>query len=115
MIIRYFIDYRYEYQKGSFIPIGVWMHNPANGDVDMFYIEPDCPEAEDAKWIINRLVEAGTNTPDDFLVFHATRAGYLGMRGTISQEETKLNYDAFAKSILLKLNIQEATLITTSL
>ena len=58
MRIRYFIDYRFDEATGEFLPIGIWMHNPDDGDVDMFYPDESCPEAEEAIWVINRLVEA---------------------------------------------------------
>jgi len=101
-LLRYFVDYRYDDALGGFKPIGVWMHNPADGDVDIFYEAPECPEADDANWILNRLVESGLKTPDDFLEFHAARAGYRGMRGPVRETETERGYEAFAKSALSK-------------
>ncbi len=99
MRLCYFLEYRYDDDVGAFKPIGVWMHNPADGDVDIFYVDPECPEAEEANWIMNRLVEAGLKTPDDFLEFHATRTGYHGMRGPVREVETELSYDAFGRMV----------------
>jgi len=96
MRIRYFIDYRFDEATGEFLPIGIWMHNPDDGDVDMYYLDASCPEAEEANWVINRLVEAGLKTPDDFLEFHQQRAGYLGMRGSVLEVETALSYGDFS-------------------
>jgi len=101
-LLRYFVDYRYDDALGGFKPIGVWMHNPADGDVDMFYLDPECPEADEVNWVLNRLVEGGFKTPEDFLEYHATRAGYRGMRGPVRETETELGYEAFAKSALSK-------------
>jgi hypothetical protein len=89
MRVRFFIDYKFDDALGGFKPIGVWMHNPIDGDVDIFYVDPECPEADEANWIINRLVEAGLKTPDDFLEYHATRAGYRGMRSTVKETITR--------------------------
>ena len=100
MRLRYFIEYRYDDESGGFLPIGVWMHNPADGDVDIFHIDPDGPEADEAMWILNRLVESGLKTPEDFLEFHAERAGYLGMRGPVRETETELGYEEFAKQVI---------------
>lgn len=100
MRIRFFIDYRFDDATGEFQPIGVWMHNPDDGDVDMLYSDKSCPEAEEANWVINRLVEADLKTPPDFLDFHQQRAGYLGMRRPVLEAETDLNYDEFGRQTL---------------
>lgn len=100
MRIRYFIDYRFDEATGEFQPIGVWMHNPDDGDVDMFYLDESCPEAEEAMWVINRLVEADLKTPPDFLEFHQQRAGYRGMRGPVREVETELGYEEFGRRAL---------------
>ena len=72
----------------------------AVSDVDMFYLDPECPEADEANWVINRLVEGGLKTPEDFLEFHAERAGYRGMRGPVREMETDLNYTEFAEKVM---------------
>lgn len=100
MKLKYFVEYRFEEAAGRFLPIGVWMHNPADGDVDVFYEDPECPEASEANWILNRLVEADLKTPDDFLEYHQQHAGYRGMRGPVREVETDLDYDAFGGKVL---------------
>lgn len=100
MRIKYFIDYLYDEVSGRFLPIGVWMHNPADGDVDIYYPDEDSREYEEALWIINRLVEAGLKTPEDFLEFHQQRAGYRGVRGSVRVEDTDKDYDEFAGLVL---------------
>jgi len=76
------------------------MHNPDDGDVDKYYLDQSCPEAEEANWVINRLVEAELKTPPDFLEFHQQRAGYRGMRGSVLEVETDLRYTEFGRRIL---------------
>ena len=100
MKLRYFIDYRYDSKAGRFLPIGIWIHNPVNGAVDIYYPEQESDEYWDAMFVINRLVEAGLNAPPDFLEFHQTRASYRGMRSAIFEVETELGYDEFMKRTL---------------
>jgi len=98
--LRFFIEYRYDEASSEFKPIGVWMHNPAAGDVDIYYPDEASTEYEGALWVINRLVDAGLKTPEDFLDYHQQRAGYRGMRGSIREIETDLNYNQFGRSVL---------------
>jgi len=100
MRIRHFIDYRFDEETGEFQPIGIWMHNPVDGDVDIYYPDESCSECEEAMWVINRLVEADLKTPSDFLEFHQQRAGYLGMRSTIVEGETVLAYGEYGEQAL---------------
>ena len=100
MKLRYFIDYRFDDKAGCFLPIGIWVHNPIDGIVDIFYPDQESDEYMDAIWVINRLVEADINTPPDFLEFHQERAGYRGMRSAIFEVETEFGYDEFMKRIL---------------
>jgi len=44
--------------------------------------------------------EGGIKTPNDFLDYHQQRAGYRGMRGSIREIETDLNYDQFGQAVL---------------
>jgi len=97
---QYFIEYRYDGASGEFKPIGIWMHNSVGGDVDIFYADPECLKADEANWILNRLVEGDLKTPDDFLEYHQQRAGYRGMRVPVKETETDLTYDQFARVIL---------------
>jgi len=100
MRLKYFLEYRFDDASGGFLPIGVWMHNPTYGDVDIFHLDPECPEADEGNWVLNRLVEGGFKTPEDFLEYHATRAGYRGMRGPMRETETDLNYTTFAEKVM---------------
>ena len=107
MRLRYFIDYRYDEKIGRFLPIGIWIHNPVNGAVDFYYIDPESDEYADAMWVINRLVESDLKAPPDFLEFHQQRAGYRGMRSRIFEEETELTYDEFMRKTLQRFMDQE--------
>jgi len=100
MRLRYFIDYSYDDKSKRFLPIGIWIHNPVDGAVDIYYPDQESDEYWDAMFVINRLVEADLNAPPDFLEFHQTRAGYRGMRSAIFDVETELGYDEFMKQIL---------------
>lgn len=100
MRLKYFIEYRYDEASGEFKPIGVWMHNLVDDDVDVYFPDESSPEYEEAIWVVNRLVEGDLKTPDDFLVYHQQRAGYRGMRGMIRETETELSYDQFTQAIL---------------
>lgn len=112
MINLYFIDYRYGEATGKLCAIGVWMHNPEDGDVDIFYPDQSCPEVEEAKWVINRLVETDMKVPPDFLEFHRQRADYHGMRGLVKEANTDLDYDEFGRQSLLAA-IERASNATT--
>ena len=112
MRVRYFIDYRMDERTGGFIPIGVWMHNSVDGDVDIFYPDESCPEYEEAMWVINRLVEADMKTPPDFLEFHQQRAWYCEMRGPVTQTDTELGYTEFGKQLLKTVIERESNAIS---
>ncbi len=107
MKLRYFIDYLCDDEAGRFLPIGIWVHNPVDGAVDIFYPDPESDEHADAMWVINRLVESDLKAPADFLQFHQARAGYRGMRSTISKVETELGYDEFMKLTLHEFTERE--------
>ena len=100
MRVRFFIDYRYKNEASRFLPIGIWIHNPADGAVDIFYPAPESDEYWDAMFVINRLVESDLKAPPDFLEFHQERAGYRGMRSRIFEVDTELGYDEFMKRTL---------------
>ena len=100
MTLRYFIDYGYDGESGRFLPIGIWIHNPVDGAVDIFYPDQESDEYWDVMFVINRLVESDLKAPPEFLEFHQERAGYLGMRSAIFEVETKLGYDEFMKRTL---------------
>lgn len=100
MRVRYFIDYSYDDEADRFLPIGIWVHNPADGAVDILYLDQESDEYWEALWVINRLAESDLNAPMDFLEFHQGRAGYRGMRSAIFEVETELGYDEFMKRTL---------------
>ena len=100
MRLRYFIENRYDDKAGRFLPIGIWIHNPVDGAVDIFYLDQESDECAEAMWVINRLVEADLTAPLDFLEFHQSRAGYRRMRSAIFEVETELGYDEFMKHTL---------------
>lgn len=71
-------------------PIGVWVQGPGPGlDIVMEYLPGNDEFAEDADWVINRLVENDIRSlPEDFLEYHqATMSPYRGMRGEIVETE----------------------------
>ena len=98
--LKYFIDYRFDDEAGRFLPIGVWIHNPADGAVDVFYLDQESDEYWDAMWVLNRLAESDLKAPPDFLEFHQARAGYRGMRSAVFEVESELGYDEFMKRTL---------------
>jgi len=100
MRLRYFIENRYDDKAGRFLPIGIWIHNPVNGAVDIYYPDQESSEYWDAMFVINRLVEGGLTAPLDFLEFHQGRVGYRVMRSAIFEVETELGYDEFMKQTL---------------
>jgi len=100
MKLRYFIDYRFSDELSRFVPIGIWIHNPVDRAVDIYYPDQESSEYADAMWVINRLVESDLNAPPDFLEFHQERVGYRGMRSAIFEVETELGYDEFMKQTL---------------
>jgi len=108
MKLRYFIDYRYSDELNRFVPISIWIHNPVDGAVDIYYPDQESGEYADAMWVINRLVESDLNAPSDFLEFHQERAGYRGMRSAILEVETNLGYDEFMKRTLQEFNERES-------
>ena len=107
MRVRFFIEYRYNDEASRFLPIGIWVHNPVDGAVDIFYTDPESDEYWDAMWVINRLVESNLNAPPDFLEFHQMRTGYRGMRSRIFEEQTDLTYDEFMRKTLRRFMDRE--------
>lgn len=94
-------DPRYE-------PIGVWVQGPGPGlDIIMEYLPGNDDFAEDADWIINRLVENDIKSlPEDFLEYHrATMSPYIGMRGEIIEIDEYSSAEACAASVLQKINL----------
>jgi len=89
------------------MPIGIWIHNPVDGAVDIYYPDQESEEYWDAMWVINRLVESDLNAPPDFLDFHQKRSGYRGMRSRIFEEETEFTIDEFMRKTLRKFRDRE--------
>ncbi len=102
MRIKYFIDYRYDDKVQQFLPIGIWIQDIDDLGIDMYYTDETSDEYWEAMWVMNRLVEADLNTPLDFLEYHQARAGYMGMRSKVFEEETDLNVDEFMRRTLMK-------------
>jgi len=57
---------------------------------------------EEAKWIVNRLVENEVRTlPDDFLAYYqATLSPYRGMRGPVVETDEYPSAEACARTVL---------------
>ena len=100
MRVKYFIDYRYEEKVQQFLPIGIWIQDQDDMGIDMYYPDESSDEYWDAMWVMNRLVENDLSAPVDFLEYHRTRAGQMGMRSKVFEQETELNVNAFMKKAL---------------
>lgn len=99
MMIRYFIDYPFGEATVGYLPIGVWMHNPADGEVDIYYPELESPECKHPNRVINRPVEGNIKSPQDFLEIHLKRADYREMREAVKKAEIDLGNDELANQI----------------
>lgn len=92
MKLRYMVEYamRDLNTDPHYEPIGVWVQGSGPGlDITMEYL-PGCEDyAEDADWVLNRLVGDDVKSlPDDFLEYHrSTMSPYRGMRGEIVETE----------------------------
>ena len=107
MKLKYFIEYNFDAKVEQFLPIGIWIQDVDDLGIEMYYPDETSDEYWEGQWVINRLVESDLNTPPNFLEFHQTRAGYLGMRSKIFEAETALNIDEFMSKILQKFIVGE--------
>jgi hypothetical protein len=84
-------------------PIGVWVQGPGPGlDIVMDYLPGNDEFAEDADWVINRLVENDIKSlPEGFLEYHrATMSPYIGMCGDIVETDVFSSAEECAKHVL---------------
>lgn len=91
-------------------PIGAWVHGPGPGlDIIMEYLPGNEEFAEDADWVINRLVENDIRSlPEDFLEYHQqTMSPYRGMRGEIVVTEDYPSSEICAASILQIISLKQ--------
>jgi len=102
MRLRYFIDYGFDDKVLQFLPIGIWIQDQDDLGIDMYYPDETSDEYWDAMWIMNRLVENDLNAPADFLEHYQARAGQMGMRSKVFEEETNSTVDEFMKRTLKK-------------
>jgi len=91
-------------------PVGVWVQGPGPGlDIIMEYLPGNDEFAEDADWVINRLVERGIRSlPPEFLEYHrATMSPYIGMRAEIVETEEFATAEECAEHQLRRLRGSE--------
>ena len=108
MKLRYMIEYalRDRDTNPRYEPIGVWVQGPGPGlDIVMGYLPGNDEFAEDADWVINRLVENDiTSLPDDFLEYHqSTMSPYRRMHGEIVETEEYATAEECASRVLSRL------------
>jgi len=108
MRLRYMIEYALRDcdTDPHYEPIGVWVQGPGPGlDIVMEYLPGNDEFAEDADWVINRLVENDIKSlPEDFLEYHrATMSPYHGMRGDIIETDEYPSSEVCAASILQRI------------
>jgi len=107
MRLKYFIDYRYQEKLQQFLPIGIWIQDHDDLGIDIYYPDESSDEYWDSVSVVNRLVESDLKAPADFLEYHQTKAGYLGMRSKIFEAEIALNIDEFMRKTLQKFMVGE--------
>ena len=93
MKLRYMIEYALQDRDTAphYEPIGVWVQGPGPGlDIEMAYLPGNEDYAEEADWVINRLVENDIKLlPDGFLEYYRSiMSPYRGMRGDILETVT---------------------------
>lgn len=104
MKLRYMIEYALHDWDANprYEPIGVWVQGPDPGlDIVMEYLPGNDEFAEDADWVINRLVENDIKSlPEGFLEYHrSTMSPYRGMRGEIVETEEYATAEECAKEV----------------
>ena len=103
--LRYMVEYalRDRIRAPRYEPIGVWVQGPGPGlDLVIGFLPGNAEAAEDAEWVINRLVENEVRSlADDFLEYHqATLSPYRGMRGAVVETDEYASVEACAQSVL---------------
>ena len=104
MKLRHFIESRLvQLDPPKYEPAGVWVQGPGPGlDVVMEYLPGNEDLAEEADWVLNRLVEAGIkNLQPDFLDYHReTLSPYRGVRSEIVETEEYRSAEECARAVL---------------
>lgn len=107
MKLRYFIESRLvRLNPPKYEPAGVWVQGPGPGlDVVMEYLPGNEDLAEEADWVLNRLVEADVkNLQHDFLDYHrGTLSPYRGVRSEVVETEEYRTAEDCARAVLGKL------------
>jgi hypothetical protein len=107
MRLRYFIESRLvALDPPKYAPAGVWVQGPGPGlDVVMQYLPGNEDLAEEADWVLNRLVEAGVkNLQPDFLDYHrGTMSPYHGARSEVVETEEFGSPEECARAVLAGL------------
>ena len=108
MRLRYMIEYAIRDRDTDpyYESIGVWVQGPGPGlDIIMEYLPGNNEFAEDADWVVNRLVENDIKSlPEDFLEYHRqTMSPYNGMRGEIVETNEFATAEECAKQILQQM------------
>lgn len=107
MKLRYFIESRLvTLDPPRYAPAGVWVQGPGPGlDVVMEYRPGNEELAEDADWVLNRLVEADVKSlQPDFLDYHRdTMSPYRGVRSGIIETEEYRTAEECARAVLAGL------------
>jgi hypothetical protein len=105
--LRYFIESRLvTLDPPKYQAAGVWVQGPGPGlDVVMEYLPGNEDFAEDADWVLNRLVEAGVkNLQPDFLDYHrGTMSPYRGVRSEIVETDEFRTAEDCAAVILQRI------------
>ena len=104
MTFWYMIEYKLV--DGAYKPIGVWCLGASGGlDIEIRMLPEYADEQEAADWVINRLVESGTDRVDRaFLEYHQqTMSPYDGMRGKIVETDRYPNRDALFHDLLKQI------------
>jgi hypothetical protein len=105
--LRYFLESRLvKLDPPEYKPVGVWVQGPGPGlDVVMEYLPGNEELAEDADWVLNRLVEADVkHLQPDFLDYHRdTMSPYRGVRSEIVETEEYRTPEECARAVLARL------------
>lgn len=107
MKLRYFIEYkRPDPNKWEFVPIGVWVHGVDDRSAfEVGYLPSNDEQAEDAEWVINRIVENDIRElTEDFLEQHRDAIPvYLGSRTMVFETDKYGTAGELVRDILEKI------------
>ena len=109
MRLKYMIEYalRDRIRDPRYEPIGVWVQGPGPGlDLVIEFLPGNADAAEDAQWVVNRLVEQGVRSlPDDFLAYHhGTLSQYRGMRGPVIETDKYSSAEHSVRGLINRLS-----------